>query len=349
MANWSYITADSWAYTVQDIISLHKQIHDEYGNADKIPDEVISAEQILSMQMRSNGLEHRHDDKLSRKAATYRPNPLPFTMSELWAYLQYAITLESVAVRFVKTEKNGRIYAIFKGLDGREDMVLRAINRSLPPGVPQITRLNGTAKSDFLYVYNALSLQLVESPGRYEEVVTTWDTLNSVIQKSAAEASVVFKSDVEIPFRVIKSDHPVEEHIVTSVVLEPETPDNTKTKETDGDIYSVVEICKAMYWWMENAGNSFSYQHTMPETRAPSPWAPGKPLTSKEIKLLENWQTRVDQEIGGQLIQKGTWMTTARILDGNLWAEIKAGRITGWSVGMESLGKVELYEIVDQN
>jgi hypothetical protein len=85
----------------------------------------------------------------------------------------------------------------------------------------------------------------------------------------------------------------------------------------------------------------------MPETRDPSPWAPGRPLTSKDIKLLENWQTRVPQTIGTQNIQKGTWMTTARILNDDLWREIKEGRITAWSVGMEAMGKVETYQVVE--
>jgi hypothetical protein len=342
---WLNIGADPYYYTRSEIIYLHNRIHLEYGDATPISQEVIEAEQLLSSHLRYYGIEHRHQDKLAKKAATYREKLLPFTLQELWAYTEQAIILESAAVQFVTKEKNGRIYVIFKGVDGREDAILRAVNRNLPPGVSKLTRLNGTAKADFLYLHPAYQLVLQEAD-RYGETVTTWEALNLTIQKAAAEASVIFKSDVSIPFNVVKGSL-TEERIVTSVVLEPETPDNTKTEESQGDIYSEEVIQKGMYWWMENAGQSFSYQHTMPETRDPSPWAPGRPLTSKDIKLLENWQTRVPQTIGTQNIQKGTWMTTARILNDDLWREIKEGRITAWSVGMEAMGKVETYQVVE--
>ncbi len=102
-----------------------------------------------------------------------------------------------------------------------------------------------------------------------------------------------------------------DEHIVTGVVYEPEKVD-AQGEYTDAD-----EIRDACYHFME-AGAKFKLNHS------------GEPLDS--VKLLENYIAPVTFELNGEVVKKGSWLMTLRVLDPELWQAIKEGRITGLSM-----------------
>jgi len=116
-----------------------------------------------------------------------------------------------------------------------------------------------------------------------------------------------------IAVRLVKRD--AERRLVTGVVLEPDTVDLQK------DTVTAEEIGLAMERWML-AGHAWDVQHEGPER--------------EDIKLVECYQCPADVVIGEEPVRKGTWVTTVKVLDDDLWAKVKAGEITGFSI--EGLG-----------
>lgn len=58
----------------------------------------------------------------------------------------------------------------------------------------------------------------------------------------------------------------------------------------------------------------------------------GNPITwNDKIVIIENWITRVDQEINGTSVPAGAWMMTVKVLDDDLWDSIVRGEKTGFS------------------
>jgi len=60
---------------------------------------------------------------------------------------------------------------------------------------------------------------------------------------------------------------------------------------------------------------------------------------SDKVSILESYIAPVDFELAGSLIRKGTWMMGVRVNDAELWGKIKAGDLTGFSIG--GWGKIE--------
>lgn len=126
--------------------------------------------------------------------------------------------------------------------------------------------------------------------------------------------------ETECKVRLIKSKESGEERTVTGIVLEPEEED------TQTDIYSEPEVRKAAFWFMENDG-LLGLQH--------------EGQLGEGARLLENFLMPVDGPIGGQAVKKGTWVMTWRIVDDGIWADVKAGRLTGFSIGGDSIRTAE--------
>jgi len=101
-----------------------------------------------------------------------------------------------------------------------------------------------------------------------------------------------------------------DEHIVYGIVYEPDTED------AQGDKANAEEIKKAAYDFMENVQN-FKVMHK------------GKNV---KVKILENYIAPVDFTIEKRTVKKGSWVLVTRILDKKLWKEIKAGKLTGYSM-----------------
>jgi len=107
-------------------------------------------------------------------------------------------------------------------------------------------------------------------------------------------------------------DEDEEERYVLGVVLVPNEVDS------QGDIYSEEEVRKAAHFFMEfSPVLGLMHERTLPEAK---------------IKILESYLAPVDFDMEGQHVTEGTWLLAARVLDDALWAAIKAGRLTGWSI-----------------
>lgn len=109
-----------------------------------------------------------------------------------------------------------------------------------------------------------------------------------------------------------------ESHYVLGVVLEPQDPNNVT--DLGGDAYNAEEIEGAQQLWTEQFGN-FDQQHGM--------------LANHKIQVLENYIVRCDGTgitIAGRFVPRGSWVLGARITDDALWADVRAGLYTGWSI-----------------
>lgn len=337
---YQYLTKEHLAkLTTEEVILLHQDLHANHGATPS--DEICAVEKLMSECMRGRGIEHRHEDELAKLAGTCIPKDAqrPVTAKEVRAYLQ-PITVSNSALELVQDVNGGPIYLNVNSplLHGASARLVKALNKCLPNTI-QLKSLRKGADQTFAVAEPAYSLVLQKSTG-INQRVTTWQALTQKLMQSAELASSVYKGrkDLAIPYTIVKEAMSLDEQIVTGVVLEPETIDRTKKDLGDeptgaiGDIYSEEEIRKAMYWWMEEANHSFSYYHQQ---------MGGYALSSQDVVLLENWQTRIDQIIGNQAIKKGTWMASTRIRSLSLWTDIKAGRINSWSIAAQCLGAIE--------
>lgn len=131
--------------------------------------------------------------------------------------------------------------------------------------------------------------------------------------KGDVETSPLMKSVLARTLPVFKTQ---EEQYVLGIVLEP-LKEMGKT-DSQKDLYSAEEVRKAAYGFMEEFAN-MGVQHTE--------------LANDKIKILETWIQREDATIEGVEVTKGTWLMGVRIVDADLWARVKKGDITGFSIG----------------
>lgn len=111
--------------------------------------------------------------------------------------------------------------------------------------------------------------------------------------------------------KVLRKDEPGEQRLVLGIVLEPETVDS------QGDVYSAEEIANAAHGWMEH----YQTMGLMHEEAAPG------------VLPVESYLCPVDCEIGGQPVKAGTWLLCVHVIDDAIWAKVKAGELTGFSIG----------------
>jgi len=103
-----------------------------------------------------------------------------------------------------------------------------------------------------------------------------------------------------------------EERYVLGIVLEPETVDAQQ------DIYSAAEVREAAHTFMQKYRN-VGLMH--------------QGLVNEKVKILESYLAPVAFTLDGTQVRKGTWLLAERILDDDLWAQIKSGELTGLSIG----------------
>jgi Putative phage serine protease XkdF len=104
-----------------------------------------------------------------------------------------------------------------------------------------------------------------------------------------------------------------EAQIVYGIVLEPEVVDS------QGDIYDAGEIERACHLYLENFQTVGHMHQTM--------------LSGESAKIVESYIAPCDFSMGGQAVKLGTWVMAIHILSPDLWAQIKAGELTGFSIG----------------
>jgi DNA adenine methylase len=111
---------------------------------------------------------------------------------------------------------------------------------------------------------------------------------------------------------LLKGVDPSDERYVLGIVLEPETVDAQQ------DIYSAAEIRSAAHRFMEEF-QDVGLMHKMRVNGA--------------VKIVESYLAPDDLSIGERAIKKGTWLLGVRVLSDALWADVKDGRLTGFSIG----------------
>ncbi|MGH6954636.1 MAG: XkdF-like putative serine protease domain-containing protein, partial [Alphaproteobacteria bacterium] len=107
-----------------------------------------------------------------------------------------------------------------------------------------------------------------------------------------------------------------EERYVFGIVLEPETVDAQK------DIYSAAEVRDAAHHFMEEYRN-LGLMH--------------REILGEQVKILESYLAPAEFEVDSTRIKKGTWLLAVRVVDDELWRQIKAGELTGFSIGGSAL------------
>lgn len=108
---------------------------------------------------------------------------------------------------------------------------------------------------------------------------------------------------------LLKTD---EERYVLGIVLEPETVD------AQNDIYSGAEVRDAAHRFMEEYQN-IGLMH--------------RDLVNGRVKILESYLAPASFALDGTQVRKGTWLLAVRVLDDDLWAQVKSGELTGLSIG----------------
>jgi DNA adenine methylase len=109
-----------------------------------------------------------------------------------------------------------------------------------------------------------------------------------------------------------------EERYVLGIVLEPEVVD------AQNDIYSAAEIASSAHVWMEKF-RTIGLMH--------------KGAVNDKVKVLESYLAPIDFEVDGVPVKKGTWLMAVRVLDDDLWAAVKEGGLTGFSIGGSAVRK----------
>ena len=122
------------------------------------------------------------------------------------------------------------------------------------------------------------------------------------------EASLVEKA-LARPITLVKTG---EERFVLGIVLEPETVD------AQNDLYSAAEVREAAHRFLEDYGN-IGLMH--------------RGLVNDQVKILESYVAPAEFAVAGTRIKKGTWLLAVHVIDDELWAEVKAGDLGGYSIG----------------
>jgi DNA adenine methylase len=133
-----------------------------------------------------------------------------------------------------------------------------------------------------------------------------------VIEPFGAVDTNVEKQRFDRTARLVKGASASDERFVLGVVLEPETVDS------QGDIYSADEIRHAAHLFMEEFG-ALGLMHQL--------------RVDGQVKVLESYLAPDDVQIGDAVIKRGTWLLGVRVLSDDLWAAVRDGTITGFSIG----------------
>lgn len=116
-----------------------------------------------------------------------------------------------------------------------------------------------------------------------------------------------------------------EEQTVTGVVLQPEMTD------AQGDIYDAAVIRAAAHRFLSNYNKQtkLGLQH--------------KEFKAGRFALVESYLAPMDFALGSRVVKTGSWIMTVKVLDSKIWALVKAGKITGFSIG----GRAKVVKLDD--
>lgn len=129
----------------------------------------------------------------------------------------------------------------------------------------------------------------------WEKALTDWGNQESVVSK-------------EYTATILKAN--TEKQIVYGIVLEPDTIDS------QNDTITADEIERTAHNFLVES-RVIGDQHR----------------TKAKCEVVESYLTPIDMTLGGQTVKRGTWVIGVHVSDPKLWAGIKAGQYTGFSVG----------------
>lgn len=98
---------------------------------------------------------------------------------------------------------------------------------------------------------------------------------------------------------------------ILGIVLEPEVADS------QSEIYSADEIRKSAWMWLRDFRN-IDLEHKL--------------YVNDLVEVVESYVTTSDSEVGGQPVLAGTWLLGVVVKDDGMWADIKSGKLTGFSI-----------------
>jgi len=136
-------------------------------------------------------------------------------------------------------------------------------------------------------------------------------------------------------------DENVEERIVGGIVLRPQESED-EVSDLQGDYYDEEEIYYAAHYFMEDYWNKG--EHGMRVMHK------GK-IVNDKIRILESYIAPVDftvkmHKLGvdgdDYSVTKGSWIMVVKVLDDELWEDVKDGGFAGFSIG--GTAKVETIE-----
>jgi hypothetical protein len=141
----------------------------------------------------------------------------------------------------------------------------------------------------------------------------TLPDIHSLMTSTERSRTTKGDRDAERFVRIVKSDAPEEEHFVFGVVLVPNDVDS------QGDVYSVEEVRKAAYSFMEDFNAPFRVMHQ------------GSPIEG--VIVLETYLSKVEEIHKEETFPVGTWFLGVRVTSEPLWEAVKVGKFTGFSMG----------------
>jgi len=142
--------------------------------------------------------------------------------------------------------------------------------------------------------------------------------INKAAEEPAATGSArTFKRAI-----LLKADGAEEERYVLGIAMEPDEVD------TQGDTQSAEEIRKAAFAFMEayrtgGKGGHLGLMH--------------KQIVDDKLALLESYIQKSDDTIEGEKVKAGTWLIAMRVMDDELWQQVKNGDYGGLSIGGTAL------------
>lgn len=168
---------------------------------------------------------------------------------------------------------------------------------------------------------HGLVFKLAGSPERLlatSFVPASLDGVEFIVAAATHEPSEqVFSQDFSIS-KALQAGTGGDERYVLGIVLEPDIVDAQK------DTYSSDEIRQAEHKFMEEF-RTMGLMH--------------KEVVNEGVKILESYLAPVDFELGGITVKKGTWLMAVRVVDDGLWAQVKGGGLTGFSIGGSAIRK----------
>ena len=175
---------------------------------------------------------------------------------------------------------------------------------------------------------------LLDRPKDQAPYASSHDQAEEVKKARNEHSELVWNQDALAALKGATGDGPVtkfisvsksasqEERTVFGIVLEPETMD------AHGDVISIEEICNAAYGYME-----FYQQKGFQHGRNPRYPALPDGLRLLESYVLDPALYPSGLMVGSTHIKPGTWLMRMRVDHDGLWADIKSGLITGFSIG----------------